>query len=68
MFVFRPRLIDAPRNSKRDPSLPPRWWRNGCLGTVVEKEGRAVFIPGAHPGLVGFGEHDLGIAETATTT
>jgi hypothetical protein len=65
MFIFKPRLLSPPRNSKRPADLPPRWYRGGCLGQVIERDGRAVFIPGMHPALRDFGEHDLGIADNA---
>jgi hypothetical protein len=50
--------------SHRDADKPPRWFKSPVLGTVVERDGRAIFIANAnHPALRSFGERDLGIAD-----
>jgi hypothetical protein len=66
MFVFRPRLLDCRERSKRDEERAPRWAKIPVLGTVIERDGRAVFVANTnHPALRSFGERDLGVADNS---
>ena len=64
MFKFAPRCLAMRDGSLRDPEKAPRWAKD-CLGSVVERDGNAVFVPGLHPALREFGERILGIADNA---
>jgi hypothetical protein len=68
VFLFKPRLTDQRSGSKRPADLPPRWFR-AALGTVIERDGMAIFIPNQkHPSLKDFAPRVLGPADNSDNT
>jgi hypothetical protein len=64
-FEFKPTVTPRP-GSLRPADLPPRWYRPGVLGDVVERDGVAWFIPLAkHPAVRDFGPRLLGAADNS---